>query len=248
MIPLKDSVPRIHFPAALYAILALNGLAFMVQMNLSHKELYALFHVYGVIPARFVHPEWSAWTIYPQNHLSFVTYMFLHGGWMHFLINMWTLWIFADNVEDVMGGFRFAAFYLTCGLAALATHIIFNPDSVIPVMGASGAIAGVMGAYLLLYPRAKVFTLIPIIIIPYFIDLPAVLFLGLWFLGQILSGLSSLGADPQAGGIAWWAHSGGFIAGMLLLPLFRNPKRCFYRFNPRTRSYQKTCPGFGRNE
>ena len=151
--------------------------------------------------------------------------MYLHGGFFHFLANMWTMWIFADNIEDVMGPIRFLVFYTFCGLAALGVHMFFNPHSPVPVVGASGAIAGVMGAYFLLYPHSKVLTLIPIFIFPLIVEVPAVVFLGIWFLVQFTSGVSSLSA--QAGqGIAWWAHAGGFVAGMALLWLFRQKDRC----------------------
>jgi len=226
MIPLRDNIPSVRRPWAVFLIILANVGAFLFTLTLSPQGLEVLYHVLGVVPARFSNPAWADSVGYPGwGALSFVTYMFLHGGWLHLGFNMWSLWIFADNVEDVMGPLRFTAFYLCCGLAALACHYVFNLDSPQPVLGASGAIAGVMGAYFLLYPHAKVVTLIPIIVIPYIVELPAVIFLGLWFAGQIFSGLWSLGSS-QGGGIAWWAHIGGFVAGMLLMPAFRRPGRC----------------------
>lgn len=227
MIPLRDNIPSVRRPWAVYAIILANALAFLFTLALPLREAESLLHVLGVVPARFSEPAWAAAAGYPGGGaFSFAAYMFLHGGWTHFLLNMWSLWIFADNVEDVMGPLRFTAFYLCCGLAALGAHYVFNLRDTQPVIGASGAIAGVMGAYFVLYPHAKVVTLIPILIIPYIVELPAVLFLGLWFAMQLLSGVwSSLG--PAGGApIAWWAHAGGFVAGMLLMPVFRRRDRC----------------------
>ncbi len=228
MIPLRDSIPRVHVPYATWTIILLNTLGFAFTLILTPPQREALFHLFGVVPLRFAQPELALRAGYPEFGLyAFVSYMFLHGGWLHFLGNMWTLWIFADNIEDVMGPARFTVFYLCCGLAALGTHYLFNMHDTSPVIGASGAIAGVMGAYFLLYPHARVVTLIPIFIFPLILQLPAVLFLGLWFLTQFLSGVTEL-AGGRAGGIAWWAHAGGFVAGMLLLPLFRRPGRCYF--------------------
>ena len=147
--------------------------------------------------------------------------MFLHGGWMHLVANMWTLWIFGDNVEDVMGPLRFLLFYVLCGLCALLMHVATNPESTVPVVGASGAIAGVMGAYFFLYPHARVLILVPLFIISFFFEIPAVFYLLLWFVTQVFSGL----ADGGGAGVAWWAHIGGFVAGMLLLRFFRDEPR-----------------------
>jgi membrane associated rhomboid family serine protease len=157
--------------------------------------------------------------------------MFLHGGWMHIIGNMWSLWIFGDNVEDRMGRTGFLCFYLLSGLTAGVLHIAFNPSSRIPTVGASGAIAGVMGAYLLLFPHARVLTLVPIFIFIQTIELPAVFFLGFWFLTNLLSGIGSLAAHTGAGGVAWWAHIGGFLVGLLwALPLRRRDARRSQRY------------------
>jgi membrane associated rhomboid family serine protease len=186
-----------------------------------------------VVPARFTSPEWALFAGYPRGgYIAFLTHMFIHGGWLHIIANMWTLWIFADNIEDVMGPVRFVLFYLACGLSATVVHILFNADSTIPVVGASGAIAGVMGAYLLLYPHAKVFTLIPVLFFPLFFELPAAIYLGIWFLTQFFSGVTSIVAPQQGGGIAWWAHLGGFAAGIVLLPYFRRNDRCYFCYRP----------------
>ena len=226
MFPIRDNIPSRHRPYMVFIIIAVNTMFFLYELGLSQSDMVQLFHILGVVPARFTDPEWAKWTGYPAGGgISFFTHMFLHSGWLHFLFNMWTLWIFADKVEDVMGSGRFLIFYLFSGLAALVAHMIFNMDSAIPIVGASGAIAGVMGAYFILFPHAKVFTMIPIFIIPFFVDLPAVLYLALWFLMQIVSGVSSHVAQTGAG-VAWWAHIGGFVAGVLMLPFFKDEKRC----------------------
>lgn len=231
MIPIKDSIPRVHPSWAVWTIIAINALVFLVELGLDGRQLFEAFHIWGVVPGRFTDRLWASQVGYPGSGWgSFVTYAFLHGSWLHFLINMWTLWIFADNIEDVMGPWRFTGFYLLCGVAAALVHLLVNPGSSQPMVGASGAIAGVMGAYFLLYPHAKVLTLIPIFIFPLFIDVPAVLYLGLWFASQFFSGVFTVGQE-QVGGVAFWAHAGGFAAGMALLWLFRIKSRCYYCYD-----------------
>jgi membrane associated rhomboid family serine protease len=211
-----------------YALIAANALVFFFTLSVPEQNLPVFFQLYGAVPLRFTDPGWAVQVGYPDSGvLTFFSYMFLHGGWLHFLTNMWSMWIFADNIEDVMGPWKFLAFYLLAGLAALSAHMFFNAASPVPVVGASGAIAGVMGAYFLLYPHSKVLVLIPIFFFPYIVEVPALIFLGIWFLIQFVSGVSS-GLSGAGGGIAWWAHAGGFIAGMLLLPLFRDKDRCYY--------------------
>lgn len=225
MLPLRDNIPSQHRPYAVWALIGLNVLVFLFTLGMGPVEEALVFHLHGVVPARFTNPDWAVWRGYPSGgFFSFISYMFLHGGWLHLAINMWTLWIFGDNVEDVMGPFRFLLFYLLCGLGALLVHVVTNPESTAPVVGASGAIAGVMGAYFFLYPHARVLTLVPIIIIPFFFEIPAVFYLIVWFLTQVLSGLTDTGGT----GVAWWAHIGGFVAGMLLLRFFRDDSRCYY--------------------
>jgi membrane associated rhomboid family serine protease len=228
VIPLKDDIPRVHAPVAVILIILVNvGLQYVVS-GLTPPMREGVLRLLGVVPARYAFPDWAAVSGFPaMGALPFFTYMFLHAGWWHLLANMWMLWIFADNIEDVMGPLRFLAFYLLCGLAALVLHMAFNLTGDSPIIGASGAIAGVMGAYVTLYPRGKVLTFIPIIIIPYIVRLPAWLFLGFWFASQVLSGLFERLGAPVAG-IAWWAHVGGFLAGMFLVRLFMRPERCYY--------------------
>lgn len=217
MIPLRDTVPSSRFPIVTLCIIGVNVVVFFAEINLSQRALDHFFQHWGVVPLRFTHPRLQA------NYFTLLTSMFLHGGWMHIIGNMWSLWIFGDNVEDRLGRGGFFLFYLLSGLAAGAVHIVTNPASTVPTVGASGAIAGVMGAYLLLFPHATVVTLVPIFFFLQIIELPAVFFLGFWFLTQLFSGTLSLTAGvQQAGGVAWWAHIGGFMVGFLwAVPLRR---------------------------
>jgi membrane associated rhomboid family serine protease len=158
--------------------------------------------------------------------------MFLHGGWMHVIANMWTLYLFGDAVEDRMGPVRYLIFYLLCGLAAGLTHFLTNPTSPVPCIGASGAIAGVLGAYLVLFPTARILTLIPILFFPFIVEIPAVVFLGIWFASQFFSGTLSLISTQYYEGVAWWAHVGGFVAGIVLLPAFKKSAQEYRRYYP----------------
>jgi membrane associated rhomboid family serine protease len=215
MIPIRDTTRSANVPVVNYLIIGINVLAFLWEMSLGPR-LEAAFFQYGMVPLRYSDPllasRFSAW----EQGLPFITSMFLHGGLLHLIGNMWSLFIFGDNVEDRMGHARYLLFYLACGLAAGLAHLFTNFDSRIPTIGASGAISGVMGAYLLLYPRARILTVIPIFFFLQFVEIPAFVFLGLWFLMQILSAGATSG---QAGGVAWWAHIGGFLAGMVFLKL-----------------------------
>jgi membrane associated rhomboid family serine protease len=226
MIPIRDTIPSRNVPITMYLLILANVLIFLLQLQLPDESLQRFFYYFGIVPARYTHPAWAEYIGLPvDNYWPFVTSMFLHGGWFHLIGNMWTLWIFGDNVEDRMGPVRFLFFYLCCGIAAGIVHFLTNPNSTIPTIGASGAIAGVMGAYFLLFPHSRVITLIPIFFYPVFVALPAVVYLGIWFLTQFLSGVGSFVPGQQVGGIAWWAHIGGFVAGMVLCPLFVERKR-----------------------
>jgi membrane associated rhomboid family serine protease len=239
VIPLRDNVPSSRRPLVTWTLVIVCALFFFYEQLLPERSLLETIYIFGVVPARFTDPTYAAAMGYPADgYESLVTYMFLHGGWLHFLLNMWVLWIFADNVEEALGRARFAAFYLLCGLAAIVAHMLFNWNSTVPVIGASGAIAGVMGAYFRLFPRARVVTLIPIIIIPWIVELPAVVFLGIWFALQLLSGLSGALTAGQAGEVAFWAHVGGFTAGLVLVRWFL-PPGCRYCFDPRQRRYDR---------
>jgi membrane associated rhomboid family serine protease len=220
MLPVRDTVPSRTYPVVNNLLIASSVLVYIAQ-NL-HPDTEQLFYLYGLVPARFSHPGAAEYFGLSANIKTLFTYMFLHGGFLHAAANLWSLWIFGDNVEDKMGHLRYLVFYLACGISAGFIHMAFNWQSNVPTIGASGAIAGVMGAYLLLFPRAKVLTVIPVIIIPYFIELPAFVFLGVWFLFQFLNAAGTSGAGA---GVAWWAHVGGFLAGMLFLQFaIRTPR------------------------
>jgi membrane associated rhomboid family serine protease len=213
MIPLRDTISARTRPVVTQALIVVNVLVYLIQLA-QGPNLERFIYYYGLVPARYFVPQIADYFTAGQQAFALVSFMFLHGGFWHLLGNMWSLFIFGDNVEDHFGPLRFAAFYLLCGLASGLAHMAFNPGSGVPTIGASGAIAGVMGAYFLLFPHARVLTLIPIVFIPWFIEIPAAFFLGVWF---ILQFLSAAGGDGAAGGVAWWAHIGGFLFGMLLL-------------------------------
>jgi membrane associated rhomboid family serine protease len=179
-------------------------------------NLDRFIYIYGLVPARYSVPQIASYFSTGHQLFSLFSFMFLHGGFFHLLGNMWFLYIFGDNIEDRLGPFRYIAFYLLCGITSGLSHLVLNFHSNMPTIGASGAVAGVMGAYLILHPHAKILTLIPIIIIPWFIEIPAFFFLGLWFVIQFLNATGSHGG---AGGIAWWAHVGGFVFGIVFLKI-----------------------------
>jgi membrane associated rhomboid family serine protease len=233
MIPIQDTVHSRNPPLAVYALIALNLLVFALELSLPHEGLDRLFYLLGIVPARYSHPEWAVRVGFPvDDYWPFLTSMFLHGGWAHIIGNMWTLWIFGDNVEDRMGPFRFTLFYLLCGLVAAVVHYATNRDSDVPTVGASGAIAGVLGAYFVLYPRSQIVVMVPIFFYPLFFEVPAVTYLLFWALSQLFSGALALAGPVEVGGIAWWAHVGGFAAGLLLHPLFVQPRRSIRRLQP----------------
>jgi membrane associated rhomboid family serine protease len=233
MIPIQDTVHSRNPPLAVYALIALNLLVFALELSLPHEGLNRLFYLLGIVPARYSHPEWAVRVGFPvDDYWPFLTSMFLHGGWAHIIGNMWTLWIFGDNVEDRMGPFRFTLFYLLCGLVAAVVHYATNRDSDVPTVGASGAIAGVLGAYFVLYPRSQIVVMVPIFFYPVFFEVPAVMYLLFWALSQLFSGALALAGPVEVGGVAWWAHVGGFAAGLLLHPLFVRPRRTIRRLQP----------------
>ncbi|MSO55986.1 MAG: rhomboid family intramembrane serine protease [Acidobacteria bacterium] len=206
MIPLRDIIPTRTFPFVTIAVIVLNSVAFLYEQSLTEAALRGMLPVFAVVPGDFL------WT-------TLVTSMFLHAGWLHFLGNMLYLWIFGDNVEERLGHGRFVVFYLTCGVVAGLAHVYMNPTSYLPTLGASGAIAGVMGAYFLLYPQSRILTLIPFIIFFRIVEVPAIAFLGIWFVMQFFSGaLSTAGAS---GGVAFWAHVAGFLTGAAWILVFR---------------------------
>jgi hypothetical protein len=216
MIPIRDTTPSTRVPVVNNTIIGINVVLFLVQLTQGPAQDHFVY-LYGLVPAKFTIPQVSAYFTFSHKILSLFTFMFLHGGFIHLIGNMWSLHIFGDNVEDRLGSVRYIAFYLLCGLASGMSHLLLNAHSNIPTIGASGAIAGVMGAYFVLYPRSRILTLIPIIFIPWFVEIPAFFFLGLWF---ILQFLNAAGSSGEAGGIAWWAHIGGFVFGVIFLRLF----------------------------
>ena len=212
MIPLYDTLHSRRLPVVNWLLIVLNVLVFLYEVRLSPAGLARLTGTWGLVPASLVaHPE-VAW-------ITILTSMFLHGGWFHILSNMWVLFIFGDNVEDRMGGSRYLVFYLLSGTAAALLQSFFLPGSREPMIGASGAIAGVLGAYLLLYPQARIASLVPIFFIFTIIEIPAFIFLLFWFVSQLFSGWLTLGGAGGSG-VAWWAHVGGFVFGMLAVYVF----------------------------
>ncbi len=216
MIPLRDTAVTRNYPLVNNCLIGLNVVVFLLQ--LSHgADIERFIYIYGLVPARYSVPQIAAYFSTGQQLFSFLSFMFLHGGFWHLLGNLWFLYIFGDNVEDRLGHGRYLIFYLVCGMTSGLSHLLLNINSNVPTIGASGAIAGVMGAYFILHPRARILTLIPIFFIPYFLEIPAFFFIGFWFVMQFISAAASHG---QAGGVAWWAHIGGFVFGILFFKLF----------------------------
>ena len=213
MIPLRDVIPSRTTPYITITIIALNAVTWVFEILLPHEALNEFLTIYGVVPAYFSFP-------------TLITSMFLHGGWMHVIGNMWYLWIFGDNVEDRVGHGRFIIFYLLCGIAAALGQVAMDPTSMLPTIGASGAIAGVMGAYFVLYPQSRVLTLIPFIWLQ-IVELPAVVLLGFWFLMQIFSAgtIAMTATTHGSGGVAFAAHVAGFVMGLIGIFVFKKPER-----------------------
>jgi len=222
VIPLRDANPSRTVPFVTYTLIGINVLVFLFEASLG-RNLGEFIFTFGVVPARWTEAV-SAMRFDAGAVVPFLTSMFLHGGWLHLIGNMWFLHIFGDNVEDLFGHLKYLFFYLFAGTAAAAAQILVNPASEAPMVGASGAIAGVLGAYVFLFPSARVATMIPLFVVFPIVELPAFVFLGLWFLLQAASGLMSLGIGGDAGGVAWWAHIGGFAAGAVLFPFLRKPQ------------------------
>jgi len=225
MFPIRDTIPRLRFPYVTWALIIINGIIFLFEISIPKDTLQMVLYLFGLVPARYSYPQWAYIHGLPFDHyLSFLTNMFLHGGWVHIIGNMWFLHLFGSGVEDRLGHGRFLIFYLLSGIAASVFFFVVSIHTKVPVMGASGAIAGVMGAYLVMFPKAKILTLILIFIFPLFVELSAFFYIGFWFLLQLFSGTLSLASQATEGGVAWWGHVGGFIAGVVLLPFFRSKK------------------------
>lgn len=216
MLPLKDDIRTSTRPIVTYVILGVNVVVFLYQISLG-TALESFIRQFGAVPYLLFHPTGVS------SYTRLLTSMFMHGGFMHILGNMLFLWIFADNIEDRLGHIRFIVFYLLCGIAGALLHAVTAPNSTVPMIGASGAISGVLGAYIYLYPKARVLALIPFGFFLRVTYLPSVLFLGLWFLFQFLYGISSLGV--RGGGVAYFAHIGGFVVGLLFALPFKKRKK-----------------------
>ena len=216
MIPLRDAIRSKSFPAANTLIIILNVIVYLWELT-QGPRLTDTFSLFGIVPLRYSDPEISAHFTTFQQFLPFLTSMFLHGGFLHLLGNMWFLHIFGDNIEDRIGHIRYLIFYIFCGVAAGLIHLFTNWNSKIPTIGASGAISGVMGAYLLLHPTSRILTLLPIFFFFQFVEIPAYIFLGFWFLLQLFSAGF---APSHIGGIAFWAHIGGFVSGLVFIKIF----------------------------
>ncbi|WP_342349066.1 rhomboid family intramembrane serine protease [uncultured Nitrospira sp.] len=228
MIPLRDDNPTEITPVVTVALIASCILVFLYEISLSMPGNETFVYMYGAIPAVVLgHAQLPPDLVILPAYGTLLSSMFLHGGWMHLIGNMLYLWIFGNNIEDVMGHTKFVLFYLICGVLAALSHALIDPESTIPMVGASGAISGILGAYLLLYPHARVLVLVPYGFIGTF-NVPAVMVLGLWFFMQVLSGGMSLG--NQGGGVAFFAHIGGFLAGLILIGFFKHSHVRF--FNP----------------
>ena len=212
MFPLRDSIPSRTVPFVTFALILVNLAVFLMEWNMPVDVLEQYIHHHGVVPTQLTR---SAILDSPGALSTLLTYMFLHGSWLHLILNMWALWLFGDNVEDRLGHFRFLFFYLACGVIAVITHILVESSSALPTVGASGAIAGVMGAYFLMFPYSRMVVLVPVIFYPLFFEIPSAIYLLLWIFSQIFSGAAViLSGGSSMGGVAFSAHVGGFIAGM----------------------------------
>lgn len=218
MFPLLTTV-AVRRPAMVtWTLIAINVAAFLFEISLSEADRQAFFMQYALVPARYWYPEWALEQgLEPASLAPFVTNTFLHGGWAHLILNMWTLYIFGPAVEDRMGPVRFVAFYMVAGFGASYAHGFINATSVLPALGASGAIAGILGAYLGLFPFSRILIMVLLIIFPLFFELPAIIYIGFWFMMQMVQGVADLFKTDFSGGVAWWAHIGGFIVGLAIV-------------------------------
>ncbi|WAM31583.1 rhomboid family intramembrane serine protease [Caldicellulosiruptor naganoensis] len=231
MIPLKDTIPSREKPFMTWLLILINVFVFLHQVSLPPELAQQFVYKYGFVPDRFTYYlQHGILTAISVSTSSILTSMFLHGSWMHLISNMWSLWLFGDNVEDRVGHFKFLIFYILSGISASLTHWFFNATSDIPTVGASGAISGVMGAYFLMFPLSRIVTLIPLGFIPLFIEIPALFYLGIWFLSQVSSGILELFGPVFGSGIAWWAHIGGFLFGMFTINFFKKKYRRYNNF------------------
>ncbi len=218
MIPIRDINPTRRFPVVTVGLIVVNALVFFFELSLTPYELNRTFRTAGLVPYQVTH------NLGVPVALDFITAMFLHGGWLHIVSNMLYLWIFGNNVEDVIGRVRFLVFYLLTGILASLAQVVVSPEAQVPTVGASGAIAGVLGAYLVLFPRTQVQVIVLFFYFIRLVQVPAVVVLGFWFVLQFFNGVASLGM-PDMGGVAYFAHIGGFVAGLILIFIFRLGRR-----------------------
>jgi len=223
MIPLRDSPLRRNKSRITTGLIIVNVVIFFFQSLLFPNELRAFIEQFALVPQKFFSPYRLNLNV--LDYLSFITNMFLHGSLLHLISNMWTLWIFGPSVEDRIGGGRFLMFYLLAGLGASWTHAFFNQSSAIPTLGASGAISGVLGCYVRLFPKSQILMILPIPFLPIFFPISALSYAIFWLVSQVVPAVMELLYPRQEGGVAWWAHVGGFVAGWYLVPIFNRKKR-----------------------
>jgi membrane associated rhomboid family serine protease len=222
MIPIRDSLDTQTRPYVSWSLMVICASIFLTMKFLISDQLqHQMLHFFGLVPIRYSNPQWAiSFGLPPDYGLSFLSSLFLHGGWGHLILNIWFLWIFGKAIEDKMGHIYFLIFYLLCGVISMLTQWFFTQTLAIPVIGASGAIAGILGAYFFLFPYARIVIWVPILLLPIFFEIPAIAFLGVWMIIQIQEATTILLFEGSSTGVAWWAHIGGFIAGLLLHRLF----------------------------
>jgi membrane associated rhomboid family serine protease len=226
MFPIANPIPLRYAPVATWALIAVNCIVFLFELSLSQAQLDQFFSQFALIPARYFDPALADGAAPSLTaYLPFASNMFLHAGWFHLIVNMWTLWLFGTVVEDQLGSGRYLMFYFACGVLASLAHAFFNPTSTAPALGASGAIAGVLGCYVWLFPFSRIIVVVPILFLPLFFAVPALVFVGLWFAMQLLQATAETLTASAGGGIAWWAHIGGFAAGLILGGLVQPARR-----------------------
>jgi len=228
LIPVRDNIRSRRTPWVTYLILLGNLAAFVYELKLG-EGLDDFIHQYGLVPWRLTRGIEVTGLRLMDHVVPWFSSMFLHGGWLHVIGNMWFLWIFADNVEDRLGPAKFIVFYLAGGLCAGMAQVAADPLSQVPMVGASGAMSAVLAGYVILYPRARIVTLVPLFILFFFMEIPAFVFIGVWFLFQYWSGMAALTDATAGAGVAWWAHIGGFVAGIPLVLALKGPKRAVRR-------------------
>ena len=226
MIPFRTTVPAAASPVMTMGLIVANIAVFFIQLGTPAAAIDEFIYTYALVPAVYSHPEAARQAgLNPANLLPFLSNTFMHGGYLHIIFNMWTLWLFGAPLEDRLGRWRFLLLYLVCGTAGSVAHMAFNLDSTVPALGASGAIAGVLGAFTFLFPRDKVLVVQPVFVLPLVFPLPAIVYTVIWFAIQVWQGASEfmIASGPAAGGIAWWAHIGGFVAGLAAVKFLGRP-------------------------